>query len=153
MICSSIRCCLSKLEKELGNSLDTCVTGMVATARAQLEATLVEVAKERSEGLAEVTMERAKLHSEIVEAMQQMGMEVQEGRVEHNIGGRRYETPVQTLLRVPHTIFETYIYFSDRYAQDVCADGSVFVDRDSEHFGDVLGYMRGGVVSVAAQEA
>jgi hypothetical protein len=31
----------------------------------------------------------------------------------------------------------------------VCADGSTFVDRDDEHFGHVLEYMRDGVVSAA----
>jgi hypothetical protein len=31
----------------------------------------------------------------------------------------------------------------------VCEDGSIFVDRDGEHFGHVLEYMRDGVVSVA----
>jgi hypothetical protein len=31
----------------------------------------------------------------------------------------------------------------------VCADGSTFVDRDGEHFGHVLEFMRDGVVSVA----
>jgi hypothetical protein len=75
----------------------------------------------------------------------------QEGHVEVNIGGRRFETSVQTLRRVPHTFFDAY--FSGRYAQDVCADGSIFVDRDGEHFGHVLEYMRDGVVSVASQEA
>jgi hypothetical protein len=48
---------------------------------------------------------------------------------------------------VPHTFFDAY--FSGRYAQDVCADGSIFVDRDGEHFGHVLEYMRDGHVSVA----
>jgi N-acetylneuraminic acid mutarotase len=48
---------------------------------------------------------------------------------------------------VPHTFFDAY--FSGRYAQDVCADGSIFVDRDGEHFGHILEYMRDGVVSVA----
>jgi hypothetical protein len=32
----------------------------------------------------------------------------------------------------------------------VCNDGSIFVDRDGEHFGHVLEYMRDGVVAVAA---
>jgi hypothetical protein len=45
------------------------------------------------------------------------------------------------------------VYFSGRYAQDVCEDGSIFVDRDGEHFGHVLEYMRDGVVSVAAPGA
>jgi hypothetical protein len=73
--------------------------------------------------------------------------ESQEGRVELNIGGYRFETSVQTLRRVPHTFFDAYC--SGRYAQDVCADGSIFVDRDGEHFGHVLEYMRNGVVSAA----
>jgi hypothetical protein len=140
---------LSTLENELRASLDTCVTDMVATVRTQHEAALVEVAKERAKGLAEVARERVELHREI-EAMQ-THKEAQEGRVVLNIGGRRFETSVQTLRRVPHTFFDAY--FSGRYAQDVCCDGSIFVDRDGEHFGYVLEYMRDGVVSVATQEA
>jgi hypothetical protein len=54
---------------------------------------------------------------------------------------------VQALRRVPCTFFDAY--FSGRYAQDVCIDGSIFVDRDGEHFGHVLEYMRDGHVSVA----
>jgi hypothetical protein len=68
-------------------------------------------------------------------------------RVELNVGGFHFETSVQTLRRVPHTFFDAY--FSGQYAQDVCADGSIFVDRDGAHFGHVLEYMRDGVVSVA----
>jgi hypothetical protein len=74
--------------------------------------------------------------------------EQQEGRVELNIGGYRFETSVQSLRRIKHTFFDAY--FSGRYAQDVCDDGSIFVDRDGEHFGHVLEYMRDGCVSVAA---
>jgi hypothetical protein len=48
---------------------------------------------------------------------------------------------------VPHNFFDAY--FSGRYAQDMCADGSIFVDRDGEHFGHVLEYMRDGVLAVA----
>jgi hypothetical protein len=35
----------------------------------------------------------------------------------------------------------------------VCDDGSIFVDRDGEHFGHVLEYMRDGVVTVADPDA
>jgi hypothetical protein len=77
--------------------------------------------------------------------------EKQQGRVELNIGGYRFETSVQSLRRVPHTFFDAY--FSGRYAQDVCDDGSIFVDRDGEHLGRVLEYMRDGVVSMAAPGA
>jgi N-acetylneuraminic acid mutarotase len=77
--------------------------------------------------------------------------EAQEGHVELNIGGYRFQTSVQALRRVPHTFFDAY--FSGRYAQDVCRDGSIFVDRDGEHFGHILQYMRDGVVSVAEPDA
>jgi hypothetical protein len=136
---------LDTLESELRAALDTAVTGLMATARTRLEAAVAEVAKERAKGLAEVAQERVDLHREI-EAMQ-IHQAKQEGRVELNIGGYRFEMSVQTLRRVPHTCFDAY--FSGRYAQDVCNDGNIFVDRDGEHFGHVLEYMRDGVVSVA----
>ena len=75
----------------------------------------------------------------------------QEGRVVLNVGGFRYETSVQTLRRLPHTFFDAY--FSGRYAQDVCTDGSIFIDRDGQHFGQVLEYLRDGVVVVAEQDS
>jgi predicted metal-binding protein len=80
-----------------------------------------------------------------------MHREAQEGHVELNIGGYRFQTSVQTLRRVPHIFFDAY--FSGRYAQDVCSDGSIFVDRDGEHIGHILEYMRNGVVSVAEDDA
>jgi hypothetical protein len=103
------------------------------------------VAEERAKALAEVDARRAELGREV--AAMHKHKEAQEGHVELNIGGYRFETSVQTLRRVPHTFFDAY--FSGRYAQDVCNDGSIFVDRDGEHFGHVLEYMRDGVVSVA----
>jgi hypothetical protein len=71
----------------------------------------------------------------------------QEGRVVLNMGGCKFETSVQTLQRLPNKFFDAY--FSGRYAQDVCEDGSIFVDRDGAHFGHDLEYMRDGVMSVA----
>jgi hypothetical protein len=136
---------LVALEKELRSDFHKALTGLLATALERLEGALAEVAEERTKGLAEVTTRRAELGREVA-AMQQH-KEAQEGRVELNIGGYRFETSVQTLRRVPHTFFDAY--FSGRYAQDVCYDGSIFVDRDGEHFGHVLQYMRDGVVSVA----
>jgi hypothetical protein len=106
---------------------------------------LAEVAEERDRGLAEIDARWTELHREI--AAMQTHQAAHEGRVELNIGGFRFETSVQTLRRVPHTFFDAY--FSGRYAQDVCADGSIFVDRDGEHFGYILEYMRDSVVSVA----
>jgi hypothetical protein len=140
---------LDTLEMELRAILDTTVTTFVATARTRLEGAVAEVAKDRAKALAEVDVRRGELGRE-VEAMHKH-KEAQEGRVELNIGGYRFETSVQALRRVPHTFFDAY--FSGRYAQDVCRDGSIFVDRDGEHFGHVLEYMRDGYVSVADPSA
>jgi hypothetical protein len=147
---------LDALERELRAALTVAVTGLVATARTRLEEAFAEVAKERAKGLAEVAEERALALAEVDARRGELGREVeamhthkeaQEGHVELNIGGYRFQTSVQTLRRVPHTFFDAY--FSGRYAQDVCRDGSIFVDRDGEHFGYVLQYMRDGVVAVA----
>jgi hypothetical protein len=147
---------LDTLETDLRAALNTAVTGLVATARTRLEVAVAELKDERTRGLAEVADERAKGLADVdvrqrelsreIEAMHRY-KEAQEGRVELNVGGYRFETSVQALRRVPHTFFDAY--FSGRYAQDVCADGSIFVDRDGEHFGHVLEYMRDGHVSVA----
>jgi hypothetical protein len=147
---------LDALEKELRAALDSAVTGLVAMARTRLDSAVAGVAKERAEGLAEVAKERATAPAEVdmrrgelrreVETMHKH-KEAQKGHVELNIGGYRFETSVQALRRVPHTVFDAYS--SGRYAQDVCNDGSIFVDRDGEHFGHVLQYMRDGVVAVA----
>jgi hypothetical protein len=140
---------LTKLESDLRTGFDQAVAGLVATTRRQLDDALAEVVKERAKGLAEVAEERSDLHREI--AAMHKHKEAQEGHVELNVGGYRFETSVQTLRRLPHTFFDAY--FSGRYAQDVCADGSIFIDRDGEHFGQVLQYLRDGVVAVAEQEA
>jgi hypothetical protein len=136
---------LAALEQELRDDFRKALAGLLATARTRLEGVLAEVAKERAQGLAEVATQKAELNREI-ESMQTHS-EQQQGHVELNIGGHRYQTSMQTLRRLPHTFFDAY--FSGRYAQDVCVDGSIFVDRDGEHFGHVLEYMRDGVVSVA----
>jgi hypothetical protein len=140
---------LAALEEELRADFHKALAGLITTARTRLEVALVEVAQERAKGQAEVAKEKDALHREI-EAMHRHA-EQQEGRVDLNIGGYRFETSVQSLRRVPHTFFDAY--FSGRYAQDVCSDGSIFVNRDGEHFGHVLEYMRDGVVSVAAPGA
>jgi hypothetical protein len=147
---------LSHLEMDLRTALGTCVTGLVAAARAQLEGaqvdmmkkhaqSLIEVAEERAQALAELDARRVEIESEV--AAMHKYKEAHERRIELNIGGYRYHTSVQTMRRVPRTFFD--VYFSGRYAQDVCNDGSIFVDRDGEHFGHILEYMRDSVVSVA----
>jgi hypothetical protein len=154
---------LEAMRREMRPLLETAMEGVLTKVRGVLEEAeqqrtqglaevaeerakgLAEVAEKRDRGLAEVDARRAELHREV--AAMQMHQAAHEGRVELNIGGFRFETSVQTLRRVPHTFFDAY--FSGRYAQDVCADGSIFVDRDGEHFGHILEYMRDGVISVA----
>jgi kelch-like protein 17 (actinfilin)/kelch-like protein 20 len=126
--------------------------GVLAKARSILE----EAEQQRVQGLADVATERTKMLAEVAKQDADLRREIaamhshqdaQEGRVELNIGGVRYITSVEALRRVPHTFFDAY--FSGRYAQDVCRDGSIFVDRDGEHFGHVLEYMRDGHLSIA----
>jgi hypothetical protein len=147
---------LRKLEEELRASCDIAM----ASARTQLERGLADLARERAKGLAEVNEERAKgladvakekgdLHREI--AAMQKQQEAQQGRVVLDIGGYRYTTSVQTLRRLPGTFFDAY--FSGRYTMDRSEDGSIFIDRDGKHFGQVLEYLRDGVVSVAEKNA
>jgi hypothetical protein len=140
---------LQKLEEELRADLEQTVTRFVAKARPQLEAALVEVAKERAKGILEV----AKVQDGVQQEQDAMHKhkEMQEGRVVLNVGGVRFETSVQMLRRVPNTLFDAY--FNGQHAQDVCKDGSIFIDRDGEHFGHVLEYLRDGVLSVAEQDA
>jgi hypothetical protein len=121
----------NRLETDLGTAVGTCVTGLVEIARTTLEDAHADIAKERAQGLAEVAEERAKAIAEVdarqseVDARRaELGREVaimhkhkeaQEGRIELNIGGFRFETSVQALRRIPHTFFDAY--FSCRYAQ------------------------------------
>jgi hypothetical protein len=149
---SSTEDTLAELRREMRPLLETAMESVLTKVRRALEGAeqeraegLVLVAEERAKGLAEVDARRTELSREI--AAMHNHQEAQEGHVELNIGGHRFETSVQALRRVPHTFFAAY--FSGRYAQDVCNDGSIFVDRDGEHFGHVLEYMRDGHVSVA----
>jgi hypothetical protein len=141
----SIEATLSALRCELRALLDTAMEKVLTKIRGVLEGALVEVAKERADGLADIAKERSDLYREI-DAMRKH-KEAQEGRVVLDIGGFRYTTSVQTLRRLPHNFFDAY--FSGRYAMDRYEDGSIFIDRDGEHFGHVLEYMRDGVLLVA----
>jgi hypothetical protein len=148
------------LRNEIRPLLETVMQAVLTKAQHVLEIAEQEVAEKRAEGLIEVAEEHAKrvaeddtsraaLHREIT-AMQ-THKEAQVGRVELNIGGQRFVTSVQTLRRITNTFFDAY--FSGRYAQDVCVDGSIYVDRDGEYFSHVLEYMRDGHFSVMAPGA
>jgi hypothetical protein len=97
---------------------------------------------------AKVAMKEDILRLEILSM--QTHAEKTEGLVVLNVGGHRYDTSVQTLRRLPDTFFTAY--FSGRYAQSVCVDGSIFIDRNGELFQHVLEYMRDGVLSVTQHD-
>jgi hypothetical protein len=73
---------------------------------------VAELDAKRAAGLTEVNATQAELQNEI--SAMHKDKEAQEGPVELNIGGYRFETSVQTLRRLPHTFFDAY--FSGRYA-------------------------------------
>jgi hypothetical protein len=133
------------------------VAGIVATARTQLEDAIAEIEKERSEGLAIVAEQRAKAVAFVgnkeaelqreIDAMYRH-QEAQEGRVKLNVGGHRFETSVQTLRRVPGSLFDAY-FSGGRYVQETCKDACIFIDRDGALFGHVLEFLRDDVLAVA----
>jgi hypothetical protein len=139
---------LRNLEADLRFDLEQTVTGFTATARTHLEGALAEVAKERTNGLADIAKERDGLYREI--ATMRIHNAAQKSRVVLDIGGARYTTSVQTLRRLPNTFFDAYL--SGRYAIDRSEDGSIYIDRDGEHFGQVLEYLRDGVLFVAERD-
>ena len=74
------------------------------------EVAVAEVTQERTDGLAVVAQDRAKALTEVDGRREELSREIeathmhkvaQEGRVELNIGGYRFQTSVQTLQRVP----------------------------------------------------
>jgi hypothetical protein len=102
---------LDALETELRTALNTFVTGLLATARTRLEGAVAEVAEERAIWLAEVSEERTKAVAEVDARLVELGREVeamhkhkeaQEGRVELNIGGWRYQFGAGAAVRTAH---------------------------------------------------
>uniref|UniRef100_A0A7R9YVE4 BTB domain-containing protein n=1 Tax=Chlamydomonas euryale TaxID=1486919 RepID=A0A7R9YVE4_9CHLO len=60
-----------------------------------------------------------------------------------NVGGSFFTTTVTTLKNAPcPSLFSAM--FSGRHEVRRAADGSVFIDRDGRHFGDVLNFLRDG---------
>jgi hypothetical protein len=85
---------LTKVRRALEDAEQERTEGLVLVAEERAKG-LTEVAEERTEGLAEVDARRTELSWEI--AAMHMHQEVQERRVELNIGGHRFETSVQAL--------------------------------------------------------
>ena len=91
---------LGRMEEELRQGMEAAIQTLVATARTHVEGLLEEAAQERDKGLDQVDAKRAELEREL-EAMQ-THQEQHEGRVELDVGGRRFVTSAHTHTRT-HT--------------------------------------------------
>jgi len=60
------------------------------------------------------------------------------GKVVLDVGGKLYTTSVTTLCSEPKSMLATM--FSGRFS--LPQDGSIFIDRDGEYFGNILHYLR-----------
>ena len=87
-----------------------------------------------ADGLAEVAEKRART-----------------GHVVLNIGGVRFETTVNTLCSFSDSFFAKM--FGGTYDTRTEPDGSYFIDRSGEHFGQVLNFMRTHRVRVGGAAA
>jgi mRNA-degrading endonuclease HigB of HigAB toxin-antitoxin module len=62
------------------------------------------------------------------------------GKVVLDVGGKFYTTTVTTLCSEPKSMLATM--FSGRYDLPQSEDGSIFIDRDGDYFGNILHYLR-----------
>lgn len=58
------------------------------------------------------------------------------------VGNHLYKTTIGTLKKIPNTYFSAML--SGKYPLMRQADGSFFIDRDGQHFGSILSFMRSG---------
>jgi hypothetical protein len=74
-----------------------------------------------------------------------------ETRVTLDIGGQLFAASLDTLRRVPGSMFEAM--FSGRHKVSAAVDGSHFIDRDPTHFRYILNYLRTGAVTAPESAA
>lgn len=58
------------------------------------------------------------------------------------VGNHIYKTTASTLKKIPNSYFSAMM--SGNYPLLRQADGSFFIDRDGQHFGSILSFMRSG---------
>lgn len=63
-------------------------------------------------------------------------------RVVLEVGNFMYKTTISTLKKIPNTYFAAML--SGKYPLVRQPDGSFFIDRDGQHFGSILSFMRSG---------
>lgn len=65
-----------------------------------------------------------------------------QGRVRLDVGGTIYTTSLLTLTQDPESMLAAM--FSGRHQLQYEADGTIFIDRDGQHFRYILNYLRDG---------
>eukprot|EP01084_Bolivina_argentea_P269100 457245_1 len=63
-----------------------------------------------------------------------------------NVGGKKYYTSLNTLLSDSNSILCKM--FEGKFALKPIKDGSYFIDRDGEHFGYILNYLRNNTLNI-----
>jgi len=66
--------------------------------------------------------------------------------VKLNIGGHKYITTKQTLIKQDHTFFSAFL--SDVFPHQLIDDGWFFIDRDGKYFEYILEYLRTGDIVI-----
>ena len=133
---------------EFEEKLKVATQSVVECVRAQCRRLVDHVERERALGLGQVEEKRAALAREI-QAMRKL-QQTQDSKVELDVGGHKYSTSVATLRCKPGTMLDAM--FSGRYNVNRSEDGSVFIDRDGQWFGEVLSYLRDGKVHAGSKE-
>lgn len=92
---------------------------------------------ELSEITANVLAEKEKWENEkkLIAKTQKFGT-----KVKLNVGGTVYETSLSTLTRFPESMLG--VMFSGRHHLAIENDGAIFIDRDGQHFREIMKFLR-----------
>ena len=74
------------------------------------------------------------------ELEQRISWHCEDARIKLDVGGREFQTTVQTLTSEPGSMLEAM--FSGRFAVQREEDQTVFLDRDPTYFATILNYLR-----------
>jgi len=104
---------------------------LVSTVQKQLEGLKIRT-KELNTEIEDLTKER--------DSLDDAPHKLPPGRIKLDVGGYKFSTSRETLLRVPDSLLSRM--FSGRHKVKVNEDGRVFIDRDGTYFGMILNFLR-----------
>jgi hypothetical protein len=128
-----------QMVQSLGGELKTGSAALIESVRGEVAAATSSHADLEAKRTA-LDEERARLDAE---REQVAGLvSTQANKVKLQVGDHSFTTSRDTLCRVKGSMLEAM--FSGRHAIKAEEDGSVFIDRDGEHFKFILNYLRDG---------